>query len=254
MKERVDHIVESKQLTQRDIERYYAEHRMDLFEECSDVLFEYQIYRAALKGVIREEQIRGWLPELEAIKAKKLPFVVVRSYIRNHLSEGQFRRFHEMIGSVERSLSDEFLVISCLKHAQFALRGNSNNLIQDVQDKLDGETEEFVDALDHKPWFRRLMNVYLRLTPFLQPLSGRNLMWPPIQATRWVTGMSSLKEDDLIRFMIIKQSGRQELEHHSLFSYNERKMILKPFEALIEAHMIRQLEEPEQTILPLKIP
>ncbi len=242
MKRLVDNILENNRVTQADVARYYAQGRMDLFEECGDIVFEYEMYEALARKVIGGRQIRSWIPELLALKEQGRPFEDIRDFVRGHISQVQYDKFHKLTGLKDPGLSEALFVISCLKPAQFSMRGQDDVLIQDARERLKNEAAEMVDALSHRPLLQKFMRFYLRLVPVLQPVLGKYVMSVPVRVVRWVTRLPALEKEDLIRFIIIKQTGRQELDYISRLQYNERKQVLKPFEALAEADIIRQLE------------
>ena len=249
IREKIATILKDGKLTPQDMERYFKEHKMGKIEECADMAFEFHILRAMTHGVVGESQIYDWIKQLERIRdtgrIHKRTALKAEDFVRQELSEKQFSQFHKMSGYKDRALSDHILVIGTLKPARIALINDPRQkhvIIPFTRVRMGYEVEEFTDELRDAPIVHFLMKQYVKAMMLFEPLFGEKLMVPPKRTVKRLLGLKALTDDDFAKYVLFKQRIRMMVNLDHIRDFSKTKELTKPFEALYEASIIKDLE------------
>ncbi len=246
----VDKVLNKKQLTHDDVAQYYENGQLGLLEEYADLLSEYQIYRMAKKGILNETQIYSWENNLKRMKAENQPFSEIKQWISESIRPEQYKGYQALSGLTNPRLCNELLVINYLKFALWQLKENERLVLtHHAREHFISEANELLDVLKPRPLSRGLMRTYLHAMLKLEPFFGDRLLFLPLRWVQKRLNLPTLKQDDLVQYLIFKQNGRYELHYSSSLGYEQRKMVLKPFEALFEANLLKQLKINQKTSL-----
>ncbi len=239
----VDQILKNKQMTPKEIARYYETGRLGLIEESADTLFEYYMYRTAMAGIINEDQIFSWVDNLNDLKAEGQSFIALQAFINEALTPQQYERFQELNGFSDAKISNALFAVSCLKPALFAMNGKPDPLIANTKHHFFGESEELIDELKHHPILQTLMRASFKMMIPLESIAGQGFSKILRKIISRELGLNTLiAQEDLARYILFKHTSRQDLDYSSSLKYDERKQVLKPFEVLVEAHLLKQLD------------
>lgn len=220
--------------------KYHDGGYLNLMEESADMVYEYYVLKAIQDGTITQGHVDEVIRAIvQPAKSDGKPFFEVIDAIEDKLSERQVTGFATIAELPDSKRAKTFLALVLFKFAFFQMKGEYKDIAAQTLKNFNSEVDEVEVELAARKKPAALM---LQFARHLNPSAGLapDRFRKPAMAMVNRCFDKPLTHDHLMEYVFLKQLNRQELDYYNPGKpYRWRKYILKPFEALLEASILK---------------
>ncbi len=228
--------------------QYQGQHKLGILEETADILFEYYALQAIKMDIVSEggmERYNKVLADFEpSVDGYTSPFSVAWQAMVETIKEGssdeQIEKFMAVSGIQSEKRALNLLGLIAFK---FSILKEDDHILSKTRKRVYSEAVELGEhqgRYGHRsPVLEIVAAVFSRFTKLPSKWLGKYL-----QRRAHKSLAIPISHDDFLQFMFIKQLARQETHfEHQDTTYDERKRLYKPMEALLEASILHHAED-----------
>lgn len=237
----------ARQIDSEEIQALDVQKRFGLVEECSDYLFEVQIQEAIEAGILTQEKVNGLIPNFQGNLLGRRSFKNALIEVSNQYPDEQIRQFQQLIDAPDAKTAKMLLGLVTMKFVLASIaKGEPVNILAETQSRVSGELAEFAEKLPIAGFWKAVLqvqqNVFQRI-PHL-PLKWMRV-FPEWLVQRSLGQQTPIDHDGFETFLLAKHLNRNALDFTTFprFRYEERKQMLKPFEILMEAAILKSARQ-----------
>jgi hypothetical protein len=235
------------QIDSEEIQTLDAQKRFGLVEECSDYLFEVQIQEAIEAGIVTQEKVNGLIPNFQGNLLGRRSFKNALIEVSNQYPDEQIRQFQQLIDAPDAKTAKMLLGLVTMKFVLASIaKGEPVDILAETQSRVSGELAEFAEKLPIAGFWKAVLQVQQNL---FQRIPHLPLKWmrvfPEWLVQRSLGRQTPIDHDGFETFLLAKHLNRNALEFTTFpqFRYEERKQMLKPFEILMEAAILKSAQQ-----------
>jgi hypothetical protein len=247
--ESLQHLVSTwaGQIDSNEIQTLDAQKRFGLVEECSDYLFEVQIQEAIEAGILTQEKVNGLISSFQGNLLGRRSFKNALLEVSNQYPDEQIRQFQQLIDAPDAKTAKMLLGLVTMKFVMASIaNGEPVDILAETQGRVSGELAEFSEKLPIASFWKTVLQVQQNV---FQRIPHLPLKWvrvfPEWLVQQALGEQTPIRHDGFETFLLAKHLNRNALEFTTFpqFRYEERKQILKPFEILMEAAILKAAQQ-----------
>ncbi len=230
------------------LSQYQGEHKLGILEETADVLFEYYALQAIKMDIVSEggmDRFNQVLADIETNDDDYTPpfsiaWQAMVETIKEKTSDEQIEKFMAISGIRSEKRALNLLGLIAFK---FSILEEDEHILAKTRQRVYSEAVELGEHQgrygSRSPMLEIVTAVFSRFTQLPSQWLGKYL-----QRRAEKSLDIPVSHDDFLRYMFIKLLARQETHYeHQDTTYDERKRLYKPMEALLEASILHHAEE-----------
>ena len=241
----------TKTVSPQEMKDYFDGGKLGVLEEYADMVSEYDALIALQHGVISQDSLQRLASGIiQPALDQHQTFEKTLEQVAKALNSRQYKDFQSLCGIHDEAVAKELLSVICFKFAIFMAKGDERNATTLTQSRLIGEAEEWGTHLtDNLALGMTLVNHARTFCSDAQRPSISDFGLMPEKLLHQRLGLDApLPQAEILQFAIAKLMGRQELDYQqhadanpkNHLGYNDRKDVLKRFESLLEASVLKR--------------